>query len=111
MNKKHVNCSRCTSLSPSVPPLTPENTHLTLIIRIFYSFYHGCSTFLPVFDAKVDTYDVLHRRSPFCVNAICMVAAKVKNGGSEFPNLLDSSALIHSFIRRLTTFCLILELK
>lgn len=45
------------------------------------SFYRGCSTFLPVFNAKVDTYDELSRRSPFCFNAICMVAAKVRDGG------------------------------
>lgn len=44
-------------------------------------FYHGCSTFLPVFDPSVDTYDELGRRSPFCFNAICLVAAKVRDGG------------------------------
>ena len=37
--------------------------------------------FLPVFDANTDTYDTLHKRSPFCVDAICMVAAKVRDGG------------------------------
>ena len=47
-------------------------------------FYHGCSTFLPVFDANVDTYDALHERSPFAVDVICMVAAKVRDGGGEF---------------------------
>ncbi len=46
-------------------------------------FYHGCSTFLPVFDAGVDTYDALHERSPFAVDCICMVAAKVRDGGGE----------------------------
>ena len=46
-------------------------------------FYHGCSTFLPVFDATVDTYDALHERSPFAVDCICMVAAKVRDGGGK----------------------------
>lgn len=47
-------------------------------------FYHGCSTFLPVFDASVDTYDALHERSPFAVDCICMVAAKVRDGGGMY---------------------------
>ena len=46
-------------------------------------FYHGCSTFLSVFDATVDTYDALHKRSPFAVDCICMVAAKVRDGGGK----------------------------
>ena len=46
-------------------------------------FYHGCSTFLSVFDATVDTYDALHERSPFAVDCICMVAAKVRDGGGK----------------------------
>ncbi|KAF8330359.1 uncharacterized protein EI90DRAFT_3060473 [Cantharellus anzutake] len=48
---------------------------------LFQIFYDGCSTFLPIFDKARDTYDALHERSPFCVNAICMVAAKVRDGG------------------------------
>lgn len=47
----------------------------------YSSFYHGCSTFLPVFDANIDTYDALHERSPFAVDCICMVAARVRDGG------------------------------
>jgi len=39
--------------------------------------------FLPVFDPETDYYDALRKRSPFCVNAICMIAAKVRDGGSE----------------------------
>lgn len=46
-------------------------------------FYQGCSTFLSVFDAQVDTFDALHERSPFAVNCICMVAARVKCGGGR----------------------------
>lgn len=49
--------------------------------ELFRIFYHGCSTFLPVFDANVDTYDSLHERSPFAVDCICMVAALVRDGG------------------------------
>ncbi|KZT30720.1 hypothetical protein NEOLEDRAFT_1126328 [Neolentinus lepideus HHB14362 ss-1] len=49
--------------------------------ELFRIFYHGCSTFLPVFDVSVDTYDSLHDRSPFAVNCICMVAALVRDGG------------------------------
>ncbi|KAF9020303.1 hypothetical protein BDZ89DRAFT_1138725 [Hymenopellis radicata] len=50
---------------------------------LFRIYYHGCSTFLPVFDSKTDTFDVLHERSPFAVNAICMVAARVRDGGGK----------------------------
>ncbi|KAF9447804.1 hypothetical protein P691DRAFT_760464 [Macrolepiota fuliginosa MF-IS2] len=49
--------------------------------ELFNIFYHGCSTFLPVFDKGTDTYDALHERSPFAVNCICMVAARVRDGG------------------------------
>ncbi|KZT75044.1 hypothetical protein DAEQUDRAFT_720256 [Daedalea quercina L-15889] len=49
--------------------------------ELFRIFYHGCSTFLPVFDANVDTFDALHERSPFAVDCICMVAAQVRDGG------------------------------
>lgn len=51
--------------------------------ELFAIFYRGCSTFLPVFDMAVDTYDALHSRSPFCVNTICMVAARVRDGGDS----------------------------
>ncbi|KAH7910701.1 hypothetical protein BJ138DRAFT_1008198 [Hygrophoropsis aurantiaca] len=51
--------------------------------ELFRIFYHGCSTFLPVFDCNVDTYDALHERSPFAVDAICMVAARVRDGGGK----------------------------
>ncbi|CAE6529338.1 unnamed protein product [Rhizoctonia solani] len=51
--------------------------------ELFAIFYRGCSTFLPVFDMAVDTYDALHSRSPFCVNTICMVAARVRDGGES----------------------------
>ncbi|GJE85799.1 fungal specific transcription factor domain-containing protein [Phanerochaete sordida] len=51
--------------------------------ELFRIFYHGCSTFLPVFDANIDTFDELHERSPFAVDCICMVAARVRDGGGE----------------------------
>lgn len=50
----------------------------------FRRFYAGCSTFLPVFDSTYDTYDSLHDRSPFALDCICMVAAKVRDGGGMF---------------------------
>jgi hypothetical protein len=50
---------------------------------ISFSFYHGCSTFLPVFDQKYDTFEALHERSPFAVDCICMVASAVRDKGSE----------------------------
>ncbi|EIW86878.1 hypothetical protein CONPUDRAFT_134221 [Coniophora puteana RWD-64-598 SS2] len=49
--------------------------------ELFRIFYQGCSTFLPVFDSNVDTFDGLHERSPFAVDAICMVASRVRDGG------------------------------
>lgn len=49
--------------------------------ELFNIFYKGCSTFLPVFDSQHDTFDSLHERSPFAVNAICMVASQVRDGG------------------------------
>jgi hypothetical protein len=51
--------------------------------ELFRIFYHGCSTFLPVFDSNTDTYDALHERSPFAVDCICMVAARVRDGGGK----------------------------
>ncbi|KAL4241807.1 Protease transcriptional activator prtT [Abortiporus biennis] len=51
--------------------------------ELFRIFYHGCSTFLPIFDANVDTFDALHERSPFAVDCICMVAAQVRDGGGN----------------------------
>ncbi|KAG6818076.1 hypothetical protein H0H87_009231 [Tephrocybe sp. NHM501043] len=49
--------------------------------ELFHTFYSGCSTFLPVFDMAHDTFDALHERSPFAVDCICMVAARVRDGG------------------------------
>ncbi|KIY62636.1 hypothetical protein CYLTODRAFT_383348 [Cylindrobasidium torrendii FP15055 ss-10] len=50
---------------------------------LFKIYYHGCSTFLPVFDSKIDSFDALHERSPFAVDAICMVAARCRDGGGR----------------------------
>ncbi|KAH8119924.1 hypothetical protein DFH11DRAFT_1557314 [Phellopilus nigrolimitatus] len=49
--------------------------------ELFKIYYAGCSTFLPVFDSNHDTYESLHERSPFAFDAVCMVAAKVRDGG------------------------------
>ncbi|EKM61311.1 uncharacterized protein PHACADRAFT_168746 [Phanerochaete carnosa HHB-10118-sp] len=65
--------------------------------ELFRIFYHGCSTFLPVFDANVDTYEELHERSPFAVDCICMVAARVRDGGGML--------LITKFIEHMSTVC------
>ncbi|TFK77263.1 hypothetical protein BDN72DRAFT_35198 [Pluteus cervinus] len=51
--------------------------------ELFKIFYNGCSTFLPVFDARTDTYESLRERSPFAVDCICMVAARVRDGGGK----------------------------
>lgn len=61
--------------------------------ELFKIFYDGCSTFLPVFDINIDTFESLHERSPFAVNAICMVGARVRDGGGKpseaYVKLLD----------------------
>ncbi|KAG6854237.1 hypothetical protein C0991_009255 [Blastosporella zonata] len=51
--------------------------------ELFSIFYGGCSTFLPVFDSAHDTFDALHERSPFVVDCVCMVAARVRDGGGS----------------------------
>ncbi len=38
----------------------------------------------PVFDSTIDTFENLHQRSPFAVDAICMVASHVRDGGGQF---------------------------
>ncbi|KAI0271423.1 hypothetical protein BC834DRAFT_818298 [Gloeopeniophorella convolvens] len=50
---------------------------------LFKIYYHGCSTFLPVFNSEMDTFSSLHERSPFAVDSICMVAARVRDGGGK----------------------------
>ncbi|KAI0785462.1 hypothetical protein BC629DRAFT_1517230 [Irpex lacteus] len=79
---------RKTQHKQTVPSILPDVVTKNIIPEaeareLFRIFYHGCSTFLSVFDANVDTYDALHERSPFAVNCICMVAARVRDGGSE----------------------------
>lgn len=44
---------------------------------------HFSSVARPVFDSNVDTYDALHERSPFAIDCICMVAARVRDGGGK----------------------------
>lgn len=34
-------------------------------------------------DSSYDTYERLHERSPFAFDAVCMVAAKVRDGGGK----------------------------
>ncbi|KAJ8461994.1 hypothetical protein ONZ45_g18096 [Pleurotus djamor] len=69
---------------PTFPDVVTKNILSDHDAReLFRIFYHGCSTFLPVFDVNTDSYDALHERSPFAVDCICMVAAKVRDGGGK----------------------------
>lgn len=78
-------CSECTNILP----------RSTLQLILLGRFYAGCSTFLPVFDSRVDTFDALHHRSPFAVDAICMVGTRVRDGGGRFT--LYASSLFTSY--------------
>ncbi|KAI6008289.1 hypothetical protein F5J12DRAFT_827827 [Pisolithus orientalis] len=70
--------------SPVFPDVVTQNLVSEEEAReLFRIFYAGCSTFLPVFDSHVDSFDALHERSPFAVDAICMVAARVRDGGGK----------------------------
>lgn len=63
----------------------------------FLLFQVGFRTLIlvrPVFDYNVDTYEALHERSPFAVNCICMVAARVLDGGGECSRRLLYGVLI-----------------
>lgn len=46
----------------------------------------------PVFDSNTDTYDALHDRSPFAVDCICMVAARVRDGGGVFRRYIPTTS-------------------
>ncbi|KAF7339616.1 Fungal-trans domain-containing protein [Mycena sanguinolenta] len=67
-------------------------------------FYHGCSTFLPVFDSNSDTFDALHDRSPFAVDCICMVAARVRDGGGKASDIYLQTLEEVQTISRATLF-------
>ncbi|KAH7106755.1 hypothetical protein BKA62DRAFT_684990 [Auriculariales sp. MPI-PUGE-AT-0066] len=90
---------------PSRPQQYPDVVTKRIISEaeareLFDIFYKGCSTFLPVFDARMDTFDSLHERSPFAVDCICMVAAKVRDGGGPasetFEKILEETHAICS---------------
>ena len=83
-------------------PMLPRGTADLLVACCAGRFYHGCSTFLPVFDASVDTYDALHERSPFAVDVICMVAAKVRDGGGKSHRLDLLQLCVLTFFRQAT---------
>ncbi|KAG8219668.1 hypothetical protein J3R82DRAFT_623 [Butyriboletus roseoflavus] len=72
--------------------------------ELFRIFYAGCSTFLPVFDVRVDTFDALHHRSPFAVDAICMVGARVRDGGGTPSETYNRSLDAVQNISRATLF-------
>ncbi|TIB30165.1 hypothetical protein E3P84_03445 [Wallemia ichthyophaga] len=50
--------------------------------ELFKIYFEECHKFLPLFDPTHDTYEELRKRSPFCVTVICMVAARVMDGGN-----------------------------
>lgn len=56
------------------------NLNMHILIRSRY--FEECHKFLPLFDPAYDTYEELRKRSPFCVTVICMVAARVWDGGN-----------------------------
>ncbi|KAF8140417.1 hypothetical protein EV363DRAFT_1393324 [Boletus edulis] len=72
--------------------------------ELFRIFFAGCSTFLPVFDSQVDTFDALHHRSPFAVDAICMVGARVRDGGGTPSETYNRSLDAVQNISRATLF-------
>lgn len=45
----------------------------------------------------MDTYEALHERSPFAVDCICMVAARVRDGGGMYYSLCELGPLTYSF--------------
>ncbi len=53
-----------------------------------------------MFDATIDTYDALHDRSPFAVNCICMVAARVRDGGGRISLISPRRCLCSRIIYR-----------
>jgi hypothetical protein len=63
----------------------------------------------PIFDANADTFDALHERSPFAVDAICMVAARVRDAGGP-PSEVHQKLLeeVHS-IAKATLFAPVLH--
>ncbi|PPQ63001.1 hypothetical protein CVT24_006107 [Panaeolus cyanescens] len=70
------------------PPAFPDVVKKGIVTQdqaqqLFKIFYDGCSTFLPVFDSATDTYESLRERSPFAVDTICMVGARVRDGGGK----------------------------
>ncbi|KZT33256.1 hypothetical protein SISSUDRAFT_431482 [Sistotremastrum suecicum HHB10207 ss-3] len=82
-------------------PQPPHSTYPDVVAKgiipeeeakeLFNVFYEGCSTFLPVFDANVDTYEAVRGRSAFAFDAICMVAARCRDGNSSpvYQNILQ----------------------
>jgi hypothetical protein len=89
---KRVNCSECQCLScgNKCLALSLDFTAFTMDARhsceypFLNVFFFELKSFRPVFDSINDTFDALHERSPFAVNCICMVAARVRDGGGLY---------------------------
>ena len=56
---------------PQRPMLTPTHPR---------RFFSGCHIFIPVFDPSYDTYEGLMERTPWTIDAILAVAAKIRSG-------------------------------
>jgi hypothetical protein len=47
-------------------------------------FFQGSLIYMPVYEAKVDTWESLRKRSPFSITTLIMAGAKVEDGGGEW---------------------------
>ncbi|KAI0745663.1 hypothetical protein C8Q76DRAFT_36732 [Earliella scabrosa] len=48
--------------------------------ELYHIFFSGCHIFIPVFDPSYDTYEGLMERTPWTIDAILAVAAKIRSG-------------------------------
>ncbi|KAG8820325.1 hypothetical protein FRC17_010197 [Serendipita sp. 399] len=51
--------------------------------ELYALYFSGCYRILAMFDPKLDTYQSLRQRSPFCFCCLLMVGAKVRDGGRQ----------------------------
>jgi hypothetical protein len=68
--------------------------------QLFYLFFQGCSTFIPIFDTRTDTWDSLRNRSPLLFTTIVGIGARVRDGGGPVSET-QRRALTHA--RRLAS--------
>ena len=50
--------------------------------QLFYLFFQGCNTFIPIFDPQSDTWDSLRDRSSLLFTTIIGIGARVRDGGA-----------------------------